>query len=153
MRIRAHDPHYTHLAFYDGGKPEATAPSVLMKAGARYGGYNPRTGKLVPFKGIGQCEARTEDYLDNVTAAVEAGLADPQTFFSDFFGDYVEVVGFAARLRALTGWVNERHYHAFRQVLCGGEQDCATYVGIANRIHERYETVTLKALRARRQKA
>ncbi|HEY0884452.1 MAG TPA: hypothetical protein VGE20_04170 [Ramlibacter sp.] len=153
MRIKGHEPHYTHLAFYDGGLAPQGTPSVLVKGGARFGGYNPKTGKVAPFRNIVASEARTEEYLDNLTAAVEAGLADPQTFFADFFADYVEVVAFASRVRALAGWVNERHYHALRQVLCGGDDDCATYAAIANRVHERYEELTLKASRRGRQKA
>lgn len=153
MRIEGHEPHYTHLAFYDGGLVPRGTPSVLAKGSARFGGYSPKTGKLAPFRNIVSSEARTEEYLDNVTAAVEAGLADPRTFFADFFADYVEIVAFASRVRALTGWVNERHYHALRQVLYGRDEDCATYAAIANRLHERYEELTLKASRRGRQKA
>lgn len=153
MRIKGHEPHYTHLAFYDGGLAPQGAPSVLAKGCARFGGYNPKTGRLAPFRNIVGCEAATGEYLDNLTAAIEAGLADPQTFFTDFFADYVEVVAFASRVRALAGWVNERHYHALRQALCARDEDCATYAGIANRLHERYEELTLKAARRGRQKA
>lgn len=151
MKIKRHEPHYTHLAFYDGGLAPG-APSVLAKGCVRFGGYNPRTGKLAPFRNIVGCDAGTQEYLDNLTAAVEAGQADPQTFFADFFADYVEVVAFASRVRALTGWVNERHYHALRQALGARDEDCATYAGIANRVHERYEELTL-GTRRRRQKA
>ena len=144
MKIEAYKPRQTSLAFYDADarKPATNAINMrvpaLLVPGSKLGGYNLTAGTVTPFTGIRKSGVDTWDYVDNITAAVEAGLVDDETFFEDFFASMEEIQALVERLNDMEHWwVNERHYHAMSALLDNSEEDCTTYEKIGDALLER----------------
>lgn len=81
--------------------------------------------------------------LDSMTAAVEAGLGTPATFFKDFFATDQDVQNFADALDDYadegTFWVNDRHFNAFIHATHASEEHAVTYAAMAERIRALFE--------------
>ncbi|ABM39948.1 hypothetical protein [Polaromonas naphthalenivorans] len=150
--VAAYKPRFTPIS-YDGidiNTPAAELPEFLERIAER-GGYDPRTGKLTPFKSISDDfdECMINQMLDSMTAAVEAGLGTPATFFKDFFTTEQDVQNFADALDDYsaeeTFWVNDRHFNAFIHATNSSEENAVTYPAMAGHIRELFESEREKA--------
>ncbi|WP_114972890.1 hypothetical protein [Rhodoferax ferrireducens] len=144
--VAAYKPQITPIS-YDGIDSNTSAgalPELLDRLDSR-GGYDPRTGKLTPFKNMSDDfdESLINEMLDSLTAAVEAGLSTPATFLKDFFATDADVQNFADALDEYadegTFWVNDRHFNAFVNAINADERDAVTYAAMAERIRELVE--------------
>lgn len=153
--VTAYKPRFTQIS-YDGidrNTPEGELPELLDRLEER-GGYDPRTGELTPFKNITEDfdESLINQMLDSMTAAVEAGLGTPATFFKDFFATDTDVQNFAAALDDYsaegTFWVNDRHFYAFMNSAQADEEHAVTYSAMADRIRELFEIEREQAKKA-----
>lgn len=153
--VSAYTPKITPIS-YDGidlNTPSGALPELLDRLATR-GGYDPRTGKLVPFKNISDDfdESLINEMLDSLTAAVEAGLGSPENFLSDFFATDRDVQNFADALDDYadegTFWVNERHFYAFLNAAGAQEENAVTYGAMADRIRELFEIKLQKSQKA-----
>lgn len=141
--VAAYKPQITPISYdgIDGNTPPGALPELLDRLVSR-GGYDPRTGKLTPFKNISDDfdESLINEMLDSLTAAVEAGLGTPATFLKDFFATDEDVQNFADALDDYadegTFWVNDRHFNAFINAMNADERDAVTYAAMADRIRE-----------------
>ncbi len=157
--VTAYKPHFTPTS-YDGiqaDTPIAELPELLERIDER-GGFDPRTCLLVPFKNISDDfdESLINQMLDSMTAAVEAGLGTPETFFKDFFTTATDVQNFADALDEYsaegTFWVNDRHFYAFLNAAPAQEEHAVTYFAMADRIRELFEIELEKAKKAAKPK-
>ena len=144
--VAAYKPSFTPISFdgIDSQTPAGALPELLDRHQER-GGFDPRTGQLTPFKNV------TDDFdgslinemLDSLTAAVEAGLGSPTTFFKDFFATEQDVQNFADALDDYsaegTFWVNDRHFNAFINAVDVYEESAVTYSAMADTIRQLYE--------------
>lgn len=153
--VTAYKPRFTQIS-YDGidrNTPGGELPELLDRLEER-GGYDPRTGELTPFKNITEDfdESLINQMLDSMTAAVEAGLGTPATFFKDFFATDTDVQNFAAALDDYsaegTFWVNDRHFYAFMNSAQADEEHAVTYSAMADRIRELFEIEREQAKKA-----
>lgn len=153
--VAAYTPRFTPIS-YDGidkHTPAGELPELLDRLGQR-GGYDPRTGQLTPFKNISDDfdESLINQMLDSMTAAVEAGLGTPATFFQDFFATNQDVQNFADALDDYadegTFWVNDRHFNAFIHAAKASEEHAVTYSAMAERIRELFEIEQEQARKA-----
>lgn len=144
--VAAYKPQITPISYdgIDGNTPSGALPELLDRLETR-GGYDPRTGKLTPFKNMSDDfdESLINEMLDSMTAAVEAGLGTPATFLKDFFATDKDVQNFADALDDYadegTFWVNDRHFNAFINAAHAGEEHAVTYAAMAKRIRELFE--------------
>ena len=153
--VAAYTPRFTPIS-YDGidkNTPAGELPELLDRLEQR-GGYDPRTGQLTPFKNISDDfdESLINQMLDSMTAAVEAGLGTPATFFQDFFATNQDVQNFADALDDYadegTFWVNDRHFNAFINAAKASEEHAVTYSAMAERIRELFEIEQEQAQKA-----
>ena len=153
--VAAYKPQITFISYdgIDSNTPAGELPELLDRLEQR-GGYDPRTGQLTPFKNISDDfdESLINQMLDSLTAAVEAGLGTPATFFKDFFATEKDVQHFADALDDYsaegTFWVNDRHFHAFLNAANANEEHAVTYGAMAERIRELFEVEREQAKRA-----
>jgi hypothetical protein len=153
--VAAYKPHITTISYdgIDGNTPSGELPELLDRLETR-GGYDPRTGKLTPFKNISDDfdESLINQMLDSMTAAVEAGLGTPESFFKDFFATDMDVQNFADALDDYadegTFWVNDRHFNAFIHAAKAAEEHAVTYSAMADRIRELFEIEREQAQKA-----
>lgn len=153
--VAAYKPRFTPISYdgIDSQTPAAELPEFLERLEGR-GGYDPRTRKLTPFKNISEDfdESMMNEMLDSLTAAVEAGLGTPATFFTDFFATEQDVQNFADALDDYsaegTFWVNDRHFHAFLHATNASEENAVTYCAIADHIRALYTAQREKAQKA-----
>jgi hypothetical protein len=144
--VAAYKPQTTPISYdgIDSNTPSGALPELLDRLETR-GGYDPRTGKLTPFKNMSDDfdESLINEMLDSMTAAVEAGLGTKATFFKDFFATDNDVQNFADALDDYadegTFWVNDRHFHAFINAVVANEEHAVTYSAMADRIRELFE--------------
>lgn len=144
--VAAYKPKITPISYdgIDGNTPSGALPELLDRLETR-GGYDPRTGKLTPFKNMSDDfdESLINEMLDSMTAAVEAGLGTPATFLKDFFATDKDVQNFADALDDYsdegTFWVNDRHFNAFINAAHADEEHAVTYAAMAERIRELFE--------------
>ena len=144
--VTAYKPHVTATSYdgIDGNTPAGELPELLDRLDSR-GGFDPRSGTLTPFKNISDDfdESLINQMLDSLTAAVEAGLGTPATFFKDFFATAQDVQNFADALDDYadegTFWVNDRHFNAFIHAANANEENAVTYSAMAYRIRELFE--------------
>ena len=144
--VAAYKPQITPISYdgIDGNTPSGELPELLDRLETR-GGYDPRTGQLIPFKNMSDDfdESLINQMLDSMTAAVEAGLGTPATFLKDFFASDNDVQNFADALDEYadegTFWVNERHFNAFINAAKAAEEHAVTYSAMAERIRELFE--------------
>jgi hypothetical protein len=141
--VTAYQPQITAIS-YDGidiNTPSGDLPELLERLSER-GGYDPRTGQLVPFKNMSDDfdESLINQMLDSMTMAVEAGLGSSASFIKDFFATDKDVQLFADALDDYadegTFWVNDRHFNAFLNAAPAGEEHAVTYAAMADRIRE-----------------
>lgn len=153
--VTAYTPRFTEIS-YDGidqNTPAGELPELLDRLQQR-GGFDPRTGLLVPFKNISDDfdESLINQMLDSMTAAVEAGLGEPATFLQDFFATNQDVQNFADALDDYadegTFWVNDRHFYAFINAAKVSEEHAVTYSAMAERIRELLEIEQEQAQKA-----
>lgn len=153
--VTAYTPRFTEIS-YDGIDQNTSAgelPELLDRLQQR-GGFDPRTGLLVPFKNISDDfdESLINQMLDSMTAAVEAGLGEPATFLRDFFATNQDVQNFADALDEYadegTFWVNDRHFYAFINAAKASEEHAVTYSAMAERIRELLEIEQEQAQKA-----
>ena len=153
--VTAYTPRFTEIS-YDGidqNTPAGELPELLDRLQQR-GGFDPRTGLLVPFKNISDDfdESLINQMLDSMTAAVEAGLGEPATFLQDFFATNQDVQNFADALDDYadegTFWVNDRHFYAFINAAKASEEHAVTYSAMAERIRELLEIEQEQAQKA-----
>jgi hypothetical protein len=153
--VTAYTPRFTPTS-YDGiqaDTPVAELPELLERIEER-GGFDPRTGQLLPFKNMSDDfdESLINQMLDSLTAAVEAGLGTPETFFKDFFATATDVQNFADALDEYsaegTFWVNDRHFYAFTYAAQAEEEHAVTYFAMADRIRELFEIELEKSKKA-----
>ena len=150
--VAAYKPRFTPLSYdgIDSQTPAAELPEFLERIAER-GGYDPRTGKLVPFKSISEDfdECMINEMLDSLSAAVEAGLGTPATFFTDFFATEQDVQNFADALDDYsaegTFWVNDRHFNAFIHATNANEESAVTYSAMADHIRALFDSHREKA--------
>jgi|GEM_PF-1403822 len=141
--VAAYKPRFTPISYdgIDSNTPPGELPELMDRLEAR-GGYDPRTGKLTPFKNISDDfdDSLINQMLDSMTAAVEAGLGTPATFFKDFFATEKDVQNFADALDDYsaegTFWVNDRHFNAFINAVDAYEESGVTYSAMAEHIRE-----------------
>lgn len=158
--VAAYKPQITPISYdgIDSNTPAGELPELLDRLEQR-GGYDPRTGQLTPFKNISDDfdESLINQMLDSLTAAVEAGLGTPATFFKDFFATESDVQNFADALDDYsaegTFWVNDRHFNAFINAANANEEHAVTYDAMAERIRELFDMEREKAKRAAKQTA
>ena len=144
--VAAYKPQFTPISYdgIDSHTPSGALPELLDRLETR-GGYDPRSGTLTPFKNISDDfdESLINEMLDSMTAAVEAGLGTPATFFKDFFATDKDVQNFAEALDDYadegTFWVNDRHFNAFIHAAHASEEHAVTYSAMAERIRELFE--------------
>jgi hypothetical protein len=144
--VAAYKPHITPTSYdgIDSNTPAGQLPELIDRHETR-GGYDPRTGKLTAFKNMSNDldESLINEMLDSMTAAVEAGLGTPATFFKDFFATDADVQNFADALDDYadegTFWVNDRHFNAFIHATHADEAHAVTYSAMADRIRELFE--------------
>lgn len=144
--VAAYKPQITPTSYdgIDSNTPAGALPELLDRLETR-GGYDPRTGKLTPFKNVSDDfdESLINEMLDSMTAAVEAGLGAPASFFKDFFATDQDVQNFADALDDYadegTFWVNDRHFNAFINAAYAAEENAVTYSAMADRIRELFE--------------
>lgn len=144
--ISAYTPQITPISYdgIDSHTPAGALPELLDRLDTR-GGYDPRTGKLVPFKNMSEDmdESLINEMLDSLTAAVEAGLGTPTTFLKDFFATNQDIQNFANALDDYadegTFWVNDRHFYAFLNAADAEEENAVTYSAMAERIRVLFE--------------
>lgn len=146
LMVSSYKPQITATS-YDGidrNTPNDELPELMDRLDSR-GGYDPRTGTLTPFKNISNDfdESLINQMLDSMTAALEAGLGSPSTFFKDFFATENDVENFADALDHYayegTFWVNDRHFNAFIRATNANEEHATTYSAMAERIRELLE--------------
>ena len=153
--VTAYTPRFTPISYdgIDSNTPSGELPELLDRLEER-GGYDPRAKKLTPFKNISEDfdENLVNQMLDSLTAAVEAGLGTPETFFKDFFATDRDVQNFADALDDYsaegTFWVNDRHFNAFIRAAKAEEENAVTYSAMADRIRELFELELEKAQKA-----
>ena len=153
--VAAYKPQITTISYdgIDSNTPSGALPELLDRLETR-GGYDPRTGKLVPFKNISDDfdESLINEMLDSMTAAVEAGLGTQATFLKDFFATDKDVQNFADALDEYadegTFWVNDRHFNAFIHAALASEEHAVTYAAMAERIRELFEIEREQAQKA-----
>ena len=153
--VAAYKPQITPISYdgIDSNTPSGELPELLDRLEER-GGYDPRTGKLTPFKNLTNDfdESLINQMLDSMTAAVEAGLGTPATFFQDFFATEKDVQNFADALDDYsaegTFWVNDRHFNAFLRAAHADEENAVTYGDIADRIRELFDIEQVQAQKA-----
>lgn len=158
--VAAYKPQITPISYdgIDSNTPAGELPELLDRLEQR-GGYDPRTGQLTPFKNISDDfdESLINQMLDSLTAAVEAGLGTPATFFKDFFATESDVQNFADALDDYsaegTFWVNDRHFNAFIKAANANEEHAVTYVAMADRIRELFDMEHEKAKKVAKQAA
>jgi hypothetical protein len=144
--VSAYTPKITPISYdgIDSHTPVGALPELLDRLETR-GGYDPRTGKLVPFKNMSEDldESLINEMLDSLTAAVEAGLGTPATFLKDFFATDRDIQNFADALDDYadegTFWVNDRHFYAFLNAADAEEENAVTYSAMAERIRVLFE--------------
>ena len=150
--VATYKPRFTPISYdgIDSNTPAAELPEFLERIAER-GGYDPRTGKLTPFKSISDDfdECMINEMLDSLSAAVEAGLGTPATFFTDFFATEQDVQNFADALDDYssegTFWVNDRHFNAFVHATNASEENTVTYSAMADHIRELFNSHREKA--------
>jgi hypothetical protein len=153
--VTAYKPQITATSYdgIDSNTPTGELPELVDRLDSR-GGYDPRTGKLTPFKNISDDfdESLINQMLDSMTAAVEAGLGSPSSFLKDFFATDNDVQNFADALDDYadegTFWVNDRHFNAFVRAASANEEHAVTYSAMAERIRELFEIEREKAHKA-----
>lgn len=153
--VAAYKPQVTPISYdgIDSNTPPGELPELLDRLEER-GGYDPRTGKLTPFKNISDDfdDGLINQMLDSMTAAVEAGLGTPATFFEDFFATEKDVQNFADALDDYsaegTFWVNDRHFNAFIKAADADEENAVTYSAMADRMRELFEIKREQAKKA-----
>src|SRR5450830_1561775 len=153
--VAPYKPQFTPISYdgIDSNTPAGVLPEFLDRLETR-GGYDPRTGKLTPFKNISDDfdESLINEMLDSMTAAVEAGLGTRATFFKDFFASDTDVQNFADALDDYadegTFWVNDRHFNAFINAAKASEEHAVTYSAMADRIRELFEIEREQAQKA-----
>ena len=144
--VAAYKPQITPTSYdgIDSNTPAGELPELLDRLDTR-GGFDPRTGKLTPFKNISEDfdESLINQMLDSMTAALEAGLGTPATFLKDFFATDTDVKNFSDALDDYadegTFWVNDRHFNAFINAANASEEHAVTYSAMADRIRELFE--------------
>ncbi|MES2878357.1 MAG: hypothetical protein V4713_08030 [Pseudomonadota bacterium] len=144
--VAPYKPQITPISYdgIDGNTPSGALPELLDRLATR-GGFDPRSGQLTPFKNISDDfdESLINEMLDSMTAAVEAGLGTPATFFKDFFATDQDVQNFADALDDYadegTFWVNDRHFNAFIHATHASEEHAVTYAAMAERIRALFE--------------
>lgn len=153
--VTAYTPRFTPISYdgIDSNTPSGELPELLDRLQER-GGYDPRVGKLTPFKNISDDfdENLVNQMLDSLTAAVEAGLGSKETFLKDFFATDRDVQNFADALDDYsaegTFWVNDRHFNAFLCAAKAEEENAVTYSAMADRIRELSELELEKVQKA-----
>ena len=150
--VAAYKPRLTPISYddIDSHTPATELPEFLERIAQR-GGYDPRTGKLTPFKNISDDfdECMINEMLDSMTAGVEAGLGTPATFFTDFFATEQDVQNFSDALDDYssegTFWVNDRHFNAFVHATNASEENAVTYSAMADCIRTMFDAEREKA--------
>lgn len=137
--VTAYKARHCALAFDSvNGNTSVDALPELLKRHEELGGYDPRTGKLTPFKNMSDQydKSLTKEYLDSIAAAIEAGLGNRETFIKDFFAEDEDWQMFAALLdeHSKLYWLNVRHFDAFLDAVDVSEEDALTYAAFADRI-------------------
>lgn len=153
--VAAYKPRFTPISYdgIDSHTPSAELPEFLERLDDR-GGYDPQTGKLTPFKNTSDDfdECMINEMLDSMTAAVEAGLGTPATFFKDFFATEQDVQNFSDALDDYsaegTFWVNDRHFNAFINATNASEENAVTYSAMADCIRALFDAEREKAKKA-----
>ena len=151
----AYKPQVTPISYdgIDANTPPGELPELLDRLASR-GGFDPRTGKLTPFKNMSDDldESLINEMMDSLTAAVEAGFGTPATFLTDFFASHNDVQIFADALDEYDGegtfWVNDRHFHAFLHAAHAAEEHAVTYGAMAYRVRELLEAEQEQAQKA-----
>lgn len=140
MKIKAYEAKRTPIPYDDYKK----RPPHMYVQYEKWGGFNPETKAITPFKIISSNEELTlQDYLDNMTAAVEQGFVDVETFIFDFFGTDQAAHSFAELLDyeyAETFWVNDRHFNALMNALDSHEEGCRDYSAMAEAFREKADS-------------
>lgn len=152
--VAAYKPQITAISYdgIDSHTPAGELPELLDRLAER-GGYDPRSGKLTPFKNTSDDfdESLINQMLDSMTAAVEAGLGTPATFFKDFFATEKDVQNFADALDDYsaegTFWVNDRHFNAFINAVNAYEESGVTYSAMAEHIRALFDLEREQALK------
>ena len=150
--VAAYKPSFTPISYdgIDSDTPAVDLPEFLERVDDR-GGYDPQTGKLTPFKNISDDfdDCMINEMLDSMTAAVEAGMGMPATFFKDFFATEQDVQNFADALDDYsaegTFWVNDRHFNAFINATNASEENAVTYSAMADYIRALFDAELEKA--------
>ena len=151
--LPAYKPTCTPLGYDKGSK----YPPIIGSNPAKWGGFDPKTNAVVPFKIITSDDriGSLQEYLDNMTVAIEAGVVFSETFVLDFFGTEKKAHAFADLLadEYPEFWVNDRHFNALQSALGSNEDDCATYAGLAEVFRDKAsEEAQEKAEQAREKK-
>jgi len=153
--VTAYKPRFTPIS-YDGIDRQTRAaelPEFLERHGTR-GSYDPRSETLTPFKNISDDfdDSMMNEMLDSLTAAVEAGLGTPATFFTDFFATPQDVQNFADALEDYsaegTFWVNDRHFNAFVHATHASEENAVSYSAMADHVRALYNAQREKTQKA-----
>lgn len=105
------------------------------------GGWNENKQVLIPmqFTAMKDDYAPTQYALDCITLAIEAGVVDANRLLETAFSTRDDFDAFIKALRGYgeTYWVNERHFHALRE-LVGDETYAKTYADAADTLEEIY---------------
>jgi hypothetical protein len=138
--LPAYKPTPTQLC-YDKGSIVVPLIGTDTK---KWGGFNPKTKTFTAFKLITDEDMSVQEYLDNMTAAIEAGVVFSETFVLDFFGTEEKVGEFAQLLIDHYGqyWVNDRHFNALYGALECNEDECFSYEAMADVFIEKAERET-----------
>jgi len=139
--VTAYKPWFMPISFdgVDKDTAETKLPEILVDH-RELGGFDPRTGKLTPFRNIRSHNVAglVKEMLDSVTAAIEFGFGTPQMFVADFFSTTDDALAFASALQIFDDdvCVNDRHFYAFIYA-SGATLKCAsTYSHMAKYISD-----------------
>lgn len=137
-KIEAYKPRVTPIAYDD---LKGSNPPAFYVNHDETGGWHPKTKAITPFK-ASYDDHSVEEWLQNITAAVEAGSVDSTTFLQDFFGTPAAAAEFADQLESYGSeewWVNDRYFNAVMAALNGYEGNCYTFEAMAEAVRDRVE--------------
>lgn len=135
--IRGYTPTLTPISCKDKGKTHS-----------KFGGWQDTTKTMTPmrFSKLPRRDdlASPEEWaLNSITLAVEAGIVDAASWGKQLFASSNDLLAFCDALSDYDlFWVNERHFHAFRELTGFQEDALTTYPDIANALREAYEELT-----------